>query len=60
MNGATTFVTSLDKNIRSSGSSGLLKVWLLQCHVVLWIHNIDAICTCTWKLTNVTFDNLML
>ena len=45
MNGAKTFFDNYYLNncfLRNIGQ--LLKIRLLQCYVVLWIHNIDAIC----------------
>ena len=42
--GATMFIKSLQGNSRFLGSGGgPTKIWLLQYHVVLWIHVIDAI-----------------
>ena len=34
------------QNDRHSRNRGLLKISLLQCYELLWIHNIDAICKC--------------
>ena len=45
MNGAKTLFDSWYLNNCFLRSSGPLKIRLLQCYVVLWIHNIDAICT---------------
>ena len=42
--GAKTFFDSLYPNDSFLRNSGPLKIRLLQCYVVLWIHNIDAIC----------------
>ena len=45
MNGAKTFFDSLYLNNCFLWNSWPLKIRLLQCYVMLWIHNIDAICT---------------
>jgi len=44
MNGDTTFFYSFDQNNQFEGNERTLKIRLLQCYEVLWIHNIDAIC----------------
>ena len=44
MNEATLFINSLCLNNQVLRKSGPLKIGLLQCYGVLWIHNIDAIC----------------
>ena len=44
MNGAMTFFSNFDQNNSFEGIYGTLKIRLLQCYAVLWIHNIDAIC----------------
>ena len=44
MKGAKTFFDSWYLNNRFLRNSGPLKIRLLQCYVVLWIHNIDVIC----------------
>ena len=41
MNGAMTFFCSFHQNNQIQGN---LKIGLLQCYEVIWIHNIDAIC----------------
>ena len=42
INGATAFITS--KNIMFPENNSPLKIRLLQCYQVLWIHDIDEIC----------------
>ena len=44
LNGATTFFKSLDQNDQFLENRGSLKISLLHCYEVLWIHNIDEIC----------------
>ena len=43
-------------NNRILQNSGPLKIRLLQCYVVLWIHNIDAICMDSLWLWFLTVD----
>ena len=44
MNRAMNLFCSFDQNNKFLGNGGTLKIGLLQCYGVLWIHNIDAIC----------------
>ena len=44
LNGAMYFFCSFDQNNQFKGNGGSLKISLLQCYEVLWIHNIDLIC----------------
>ena len=46
MNGARTFFDSryLNNRYRFLRNNGPLKIRLPQCYVVLWTHNINAIC----------------
>ena len=39
------FFNGFCQNNWSLGHGGLSKIRSLQCYEVLWIHNIDAICT---------------
>ena len=45
LNGAITFFNNFCHKNWSLGNGGQLKTRLLQCYVILWIHNIDAICS---------------
>ena len=39
-----TFFCSFNQSNQFQGNGEMLKITLLQCYEVLWIHNIDAIC----------------
>ena len=59
MNGAMTFFCSCYQNNHFQGNVGTLKIRLLQCYEVLWIHNINAICLIDFQaaMANVTEFN---
>ena len=52
MNGATTFFYTWYLYNQFLRNSGPLKIRLLQCYVVIWIHNIDAICMIGMTIEN--------
>ena len=60
MKGAKTFFDSWYVNNRFLQNSGPLKIRLQKCYVVLWIHNIDAICIYCAKLRTDTQKILII
>ena len=50
MNWATIFLQFFYQNIRFLRNRGTLKITVLQCYEVLWIYNIDAICTVSFVI----------